>query len=178
MIFIRLLTFPPDLAGIWRRDLARFQRETIATMVHEHVNWHCCEGIKTGVVAGAVCEAEVKAKAAVHDWLTTLDPTVLDSIVTEKAMTMMSDDVSNVIHIGKIMGFPQGKLQAYQSEHPFCVANQASCMFSDWRSKNSDRATVAEFVKLLREAGIDDNRLKCVFLKEYSRPGDRKPAFV
>jgi len=130
------------------------------------------------VVAGAVCEAGVKAAAAVHDWLTTLDPTVLDSIVTEKAMTMMSDDVSNVIHIGKIMGFPQGKLQAYQSEHPFCVANQASCMFSDWRSKNSDRATVSEFVKLLREAGIDDNRLKCVFLKEYSRPGDRKPAFV
>ena len=130
------------------------------------------------MVAGAACAAEAMPKAAVPDWLTTLDPTVLDSVITERAMTMMSDDVSNVIHIGKIMGFPQGKLQAYQSEHPFCVANQASCMFSDWRSKNSDLATVAEFVRLLREAGIDDNRLKCEILKEYSKSSDRKPAFV
>ena len=137
-------------------------------------------GCKHDVVAGVAYAAEVNAKpkAAVPDWLTTLDPTVLDSVITEKAMTMMSDDVSNVIHIGKIMGFPQGKLQAYQSEHPFCVANQASCMFSDWRAKNSDRATVAEFVRLLRQAGIDDNRLKCVLLEEYRKPSGRKPEFV
>ena len=101
------------------------------------------------------------------DWLASLTLAVRQKAISEKAMALVSNDVPDLMHVGKIMGFSQGKLQQYQGEHAYSVSNQVSHMFSDWRAKYSSRATVEEFVRLMREARVDDNSVKVIIMKEY-----------
>ena len=128
------------------------------------------------IVAGAV--QTIYEPDESKDWLDSLKPSLRHRIISERALTLVAAEVADVMHVGKIMDFKQGKLQQYQSEHPYSVSGQVSHMFSDWRAKLSSRATVEEFVTLMRQADIDDNELKVVITKEYGDCDVRKPMFV
>ena len=101
------------------------------------------------------------------DWL---KPTQRQRVITERAMAFVARDVGELTEIGKIMGFSGSKLQQFQGSCPHSVKSQVSSMFSEWRSKMGARATVEEFVRLILDAEIDEEKLKKVIMKEY--PGD------
>ena len=128
------------------------------------------------LVVGAV--ETIYEPDAHKDWLDSLKPSLRHSIISERALTLVAAEVPDVMHVGKIMDFAQGKLQQYQAEHPYSVSGQVSHMFSDWRAKLSSRATVERFVTLMRQADLDDNDLKVVIMKEYDDCDVRKPMFV
>ena len=65
------------------------------------------------------------------------------------------------------MSFSGSKLTKYQGSFPHSVEAQIISMFSDWRIKMDTRVTVEAFVRLLREANIDDGHVRTVITKEY-----------
>ncbi|KAI0237388.1 hypothetical protein LSAT2_012096 [Lamellibrachia satsuma] len=101
------------------------------------------------------------------DWLLSeLSETQRGQLISDRAIAFISSEVGNLPEIGKIMGFSADRLTQYQGSYPHCVKTQVSSMLSDWRIKMSTRATVEKFVRLLREANIDDGYVRTVMKKE------------
>ena len=105
--------------------------------------------------------------AARGDWLLSeLSETQRGQLISDRAIAFVSREVGDLHEIGKIMCFSASRLTQYQGSYPHSVKTQVSSMLSDWRSKMGTRATVEEFVRLLREANIDDEYMRTVLTKE------------
>ncbi|KAK2187798.1 hypothetical protein NP493_154g04004 [Ridgeia piscesae] len=89
-------------------------------------------GVATG--GSTYIMAEHKNNTA-RDWLRDLTETQRNCCITEKAMTLVARELADIVHIGKVMGFSQARIQHYQSNRPLSVSNQISHMFFDWRAK-------------------------------------------
>ncbi|KAI0211034.1 hypothetical protein LSAT2_004175 [Lamellibrachia satsuma] len=102
------------------------------------------------------------------DWLLSkLSETQRRQVISDRAIAFVAREVGELLEIGKIMGFSATRLEKYQGSHPNSVKTQVSSMFSDWRIKMGREATVDAFVRLLREANVDDGHVRTVITKEY-----------
>ena len=104
------------------------------------------------------------------DWLLSeLSEIQRQQVISERAIALVASEVGE-LEIGKIMGFSTSKLKQYQGSPQNSVRTQVRSMCSDWRIKMSTKATVDAFVRLLREAKIEDEQVRTVITKEYYRP--------
>ena len=102
------------------------------------------------------------------DWLLSeLGEIQRQQVISERAIALVASEVGELLEIGKIMGFSASKLKQYQGSPQNSVRTQVSSMFSDWRIKMGREATVEAFVRLLREANVDDGHMRTVITKEY-----------
>ena len=76
--------------------------------------------------------------------------------MSERALARVANEISDIIVVGAIMGFTHTKIRQYQNTYPHSVPEQCTLMFTDWRRFASD-TSVGQFVRLMREANVDDD---------------------
>ncbi|KAK2147149.1 hypothetical protein NP493_3491g00001 [Ridgeia piscesae] len=107
----------------------------------------------------------------VSDWMKTdLSEEQRQTPISERAMAFVAREAVGVMEVGKLMGFTEGRLRQFQASSPI-PSSQISTMFSAWRSQKGKQATVENFVRLMRDAEVDEQHLKNVITREYP-PGD------
>lgn len=77
-----------------------------------------------------------------RDWqLTELSAGQRKTVISERAMTFVAREVGDLMEVGKIVGFNEGRFRQFQgsSAHP---NSQISSMFSAWRCDMGTQATV------------------------------------
>ena len=92
-------------------------------------------------------------------WLHKLSQERIDSTMSERALARVANEMHDIIGVGAIMGFSKTKISQYQDTYPHSVKQQFILMFTDWRRFATDKS-VGQFVRLMREADVDDSIVK------------------
>ena len=103
----------------------------------------------------------------VSDWMKTeLSEKQRQTQISERAMAFVAREASDVMEIGRLMGFNVGRLRQFQASSAI-PSSQISTLFSAWRNQKSTQATVENFVRLMRDALVDEEQLRKVITREY-----------
>ncbi|KAK2188869.1 hypothetical protein NP493_117g03000 [Ridgeia piscesae] len=92
-------------------------------------------------------------------WLHNLSEERTKSTMSERALARIANEMYDIIGVGAIMGISQTKIHQYQDTSPHSVKQQFILMFTDWRRFAPD-TSVGQFVRLMREADVDDAIVK------------------
>lgn len=102
-----------------------------------------------------------------RDWqLIELSAGQRKTVISERAMTFVAREVGDLMEVGKIVGFNEGRFRQFQSSCPH-PNSQISSIFFCLALLYGHTGHRKTFVRLLREVNVDDEHVRKVITKEY-----------